>query len=131
MLVDCTAMTKCDVLILRDCAFAVGHLSLSELAQGPGMLLEQLQQLASVFREQQAWRFFSSSVLIVYEGAARAPAEANVCIRLIDFAHAFSLEALCGKQQQQQQACVVSGPDTNFLRGLLGIQDVIEKALVL
>jgi 1D-myo-inositol-tetrakisphosphate 5-kinase/inositol-polyphosphate multikinase len=97
------------------------------------MLLAQLQQLASVLKEQQAWRFFSSSVLIVYEGAARTPAAVNVRIRLIDFAHAFPLNACCGKLQQQGAAAtthVLSGPDMNSYHGLLGIKAAVEEALV-
>jgi 1D-myo-inositol-tetrakisphosphate 5-kinase/inositol-polyphosphate multikinase len=55
----------------------------------------QQQLVADIFfcpvhvQVQRDFLFYSSSVLIVYEGDAEAPEEANVSIRLVDFAHTF------------------------------------------
>jgi 1D-myo-inositol-tetrakisphosphate 5-kinase/inositol-polyphosphate multikinase len=38
---------------------------------------------------QQEFCFYSSSVLIIYEGDAETAEEANVSVRLVDFAHTF------------------------------------------
>ena len=61
--------------------------------------------LASV-QEQREFFFYSSSVLLIYEGDAENMEEANVSIRLVDFAHTFSSE---GKK------------DTNFIAGLRAV----------
>lgn len=57
-------------------------------------------------QEQREFLFYSSSVLLIYEGDAETMEEANVSIRLVDFAHTFSSE---GKK------------DTNFIAGLRAV----------
>lgn len=60
---------------------------------GPNGALAQLQDLVRVFERQTAYRFFSTSVLITYEGAAASASEAAVRLRLVDFAHVFRSDA--------------------------------------
>jgi 1D-myo-inositol-tetrakisphosphate 5-kinase/inositol-polyphosphate multikinase len=63
---------------------------------------------------QRDFIFYSSSVLIVYEGDAATPEEANVSIRLVDFAHTFA----SGGQK-----------DHNFLRGLSALTHRLTHVL--
>ena len=54
---------------------------------------EVARQLADVHQwcvAQRTFRFFSSSVLIAYDGAARPLSASSVRVRLIDFAHAYA-----------------------------------------
>ena len=60
---------------------------------------------------QQDFCFYSSSVLIIYEGDAETAEEANVSVRLVDFAHTFP----SGGQR-----------DTNFLKGLSALMSTLS-----
>jgi hypothetical protein len=130
---------------LNDLAFSspsavcsAGWLRLPDLLLGPGMLLEQLQQLAELAAGQDCWHMFSASLLVVYEGSARTAQEARLATRLIDFAHTFPTAQY--KQQQQQQvfskgevpAASGDGPcgvDENFLAGLCSLIQVLRQVL--
>ncbi|GBG00134.1 inositol polyphosphate multikinase beta-like [Raphidocelis subcapitata] len=78
--------------------------------------LRELRALAALFESQSAYHLYSSSVLLLYEGAARSPAEAHVGVRLIDFAHAFPAGVHPG------------GRDDNFLAGLRGLIAAVAAA---
>jgi hypothetical protein len=56
---------------------------------GPTGAVAQLRSLLSWFHVQQEFHFYSASVLLLYEGDATDAAEANVRVRLVDFAHTF------------------------------------------
>lgn len=60
---------------------------------------------------QQEFCFYSSSVLIIYEGDAETAKEANVCVRLVDFAHTFP----SGGQR-----------DCNFAKGLQALLSTLS-----
>ncbi|BDA44752.1 Inositol polyphosphate multikinase IPK2 [Coccomyxa sp. Obi] len=83
---------------------------------GPNGAFAQLQQLAAWFQLQRDFQFYSSSVLIIYEGDATSAEDANVSIRLVDFAHTFP--------SQGQK-------DFNFLRGLLALSATLSSVLCL
>lgn len=76
----------------------------------------QLRELESWFRHQREFHFYSSSVLILYEGDAACVEDSNVRVRLVDFAHTFTSD---GKR------------DENFLGGLASLicwlEDVVRK----
>ena len=82
-----------------------------------GPLADELRALNRAMERQDEFHFFSTSVLLLYEGAARRPADARPRAALIDFAHAFP------------RAVHAGGPDTNFLFGLRGIIAAIEEVL--
>lgn len=48
-----------------------------------------LQALEAWFARQREFMFYSSSVLIIYEGDAECAEEADVSVRLVDFAHSW------------------------------------------
>src|SRR5262249_33255930 len=50
----------------------------------------QLADVRAWFASQTSLRFFSSSLLVVYDGAPPNGAPATVRVRLIDFAHAYA-----------------------------------------
>jgi hypothetical protein len=72
-------------------------------------VLHQLSLLEDWFMFQSEFRFFSSSILILYEGKATSAAEANVTIRMVDFAHTF---------QHVGNSNDVPTRDENYLEGL-------------
>ncbi len=65
---------------------------------------------------QRDFQFYSSSVLMIYEGDAASAADANVSIRLVDFAHSFPSQG---------------AKDLNFLRGLLALTSTLSSVLCL
>lgn len=65
---------------------------------------------------QRDFQFYSSSVLIIYEGDAESAEEANVAVRLVDFAHTFR-----SKGQK----------DPNFIAGLRAVIKALKNALLL
>lgn len=60
---------------------------------------------------QQEFCFYSSSVLIMYEGDAETAEEANVSVRFVDFAHTFP----SGGQR-----------DGNFIQGLSALTSMLS-----
>lgn len=58
--------------------------------------------------------FYSSSVLIIYEGDAETAQEANVSIRLVDFAHTFSSQG---------------SKDTNFIAGVRAVIKALSNVM--
>jgi 1D-myo-inositol-tetrakisphosphate 5-kinase/inositol-polyphosphate multikinase len=80
----------------------------SDVYGGAGGAVAQLEDLAAWFRLQREFRFYSASVLILYEGDASDAGGAAVRVRLVDFAHTFQTDER-GKG------------DDNFLAGLLSL----------
>lgn len=78
--------------------------------------IAQLQQLEQWFQTQREFFFYSSSVLIVYEGDAESAEEARVTIKLVDFAHTFASD---GRK------------DTNFVAGITALIDGLTNVLTL
>lgn len=78
--------------------------------------IAQLQQLEQWFQTQREFFFYSSSVLIVYEGDAESAEEARVTIKLVDFAHTFASD---GRK------------DTNFVGGITALIDGLTNVLTL
>lgn len=85
-------------------AFATQVRALAAAAAGPG---------------PSAFHCFSSSALLVYDGAAPGLATARPRVRLVDFAHAFPGGAHGG------------GPDGNLAAGLAGLAGALEAAAAL
>ena len=65
-------------------------------------------------QKQREFFFYSSSILIIYEGDAERAEDAKIAIRLVDFAHTFKSD---GKM------------DTNFLAGLRAIIKALSSVL--
>lgn len=78
----------------------------SDVYLAPGGAVDQLRALGNWFENQKEFAFYSSSVLLLYEGDALQAADAKVRVRLVDFAHTLIRQA--GNHQH----------DYNFLGGL-------------
>ncbi len=78
--------------------------------------IAQLQQLEQWFQTQREFFFYSSSVLIIYEGDAESPEQARVTIKLVDFAHTFASD---GRK------------DNNFVAGITALIDGLTNVLTL
>lgn len=76
---------------------------------GPEGVIHQLSLLEEWFSFQTEFRFFSSSILILYEGNASSSSDANVSLRMVDFAHTFHVPG--GLQR-----------DENYLEGLKSLK---------
>ena len=63
---------------------------------------------------QRDFMFYSSSVLIIYEGDAETADEANVSIRLVDFAHTFPSQG---------------SKDTNFIAGVRAVIKALSNVM--
>eukprot|EP00890_Picochlorum_soloecismus_P000422 jgi/Picsp_1/1380/NSC_04859-R1_inositol polyphosphate multikinase alpha len=91
---------------------------------GPDGVVKQLELLEEWFELQTEFKFFSSSILILYEGDATGSSGTNVSVRLVDFAHTF-----CNSQGHEEKSLL----DENFLGGLSALRSrllkVSEKSL--
>lgn len=74
--------------------------------------IAQLLELKTWFQHQQHFRFYSSSILILYEGSAACPEDLNLRVCMVDFAHTFAAE---GKK------------DCNFLEGLTSLIECLRS----
>lgn len=81
----------------------------SDVFGGAEGVIHQLSLLEDWFSLQTEFQFFSSSLLILYEGNAGDWSGANVSVRMVDFAHTFHLQ--CGVQR-----------DENYLEGLRSLK---------
>lgn len=99
------------ILFLYFCIYNTEHgLRPSDVYGGSTGAVAQLQSLLSWFEIQEDFHFYSASILILYEGDAEGSSDANVRVRLVDFAHTFSTED-----------ALVIGKDKNFTRGLKAV----------
>eukprot|EP00803_Ostreobium_quekettii_P007438 evm.model.scf_2245.3 EVM.evm.TU.scf_2245.3 scf_2245:14533-15775(+) len=89
-------------------------LDASNVFGGPFGAIAQLRELEAWFVHQREFLFYSSSVLIVYEGDAACVEDSDVRVRLVDFAHTF-------KSDGQR--------DKNFAEGLSSLMDWLEDAV--
>lgn len=64
---------------------------------------------------QREFFFYSSSILIIYEGDAADPAHSRVSIKLVDFAHTW--------QHRDGQR------DENFISGLRAVIDALTNVM--
>lgn len=111
------------------CSVIVGYLKLSDLLTGPGMLLDKLQQLAALFSRQQCWHFYSTSLLLLYEGAAQTAADARLTVKLIDFAHAFPVVVSQDSSTADDARAGPAGIDENFSEGLNSLLALLRQQL--
>ena len=92
---------------------------------GPNGVIRQLEQIEEWVQLQNEFSFFSSSILVMYEGLSgrRDGSDVqhlpNVSVRLVDFAHTF----VHGYREKDDRP--VDAPrqrDENFLKGLRGFR---------
>lgn len=100
--------------------------------------LKQLGELLSVIEDQSSYRFYNTSLLLIYEGEECENTEgnighddcsstvkdshANVCIRMIDFAHAHY-------NNQSNSPELHNVPDNGYLFGLRSVIRILKETL--
>ena len=63
-------------------------------------LLSQLEHLAAIMSHvTQKWRMWSSSILILYEGAPTFESDLRVSLRIVDFSHAARVEEVMARSR--------------------------------
>ncbi len=82
---------------------------------GEGGLLGKLEDLEQCFERQRGHQFFSSSLLVVYEGGASRGEDLHLQLKVIDFAHAIT---------------VSNARDENFLSGLKSFKSFLLDFVV-
>lgn len=85
-------------------------------------IIERLQTLCETINSLIKYRFYSGSLLIVYDGL---PQTNLIDVRMIDFAHSID-----GSSSDESSASTnLSGPDKNYLFGLERLIDVFREIL--
>ena len=84
----------------------------------------QLQALLSVIRSQSSYRFYSSSLLIIYDGqeTPQTPHGSNVIkvdVRMIDFAHTTY-------KGSWNEHTTYDGPDPGYIFGLENLIQILQ-----
>lgn len=74
------------------------------------LIINQIQHLIDAVKQIDSWRFWATSLLIVFDDTPKAP-----CVRVIDFSNAYSISAI---QQKMQNYEIQNGVDENYLEGL-------------
>ena len=91
-------------------------------------ILHNLHQLRDLISKQNGYRFYSSSLLVLYDGdKTSADANAtvpNTFVRMIDFAH-----TTCPLEGYQTDPIQYSGPDEGYVLGLTSIISVFQSHL--
>jgi hypothetical protein len=89
-------------------------------------LIEQLIQMSAEIKKMPGYRFYGSSLLIVYDGLAPA---ASIKMMLIDFTHCITRSEL--EQNQHDMSYPpehgAQCPDDGFLKGLHTLIDILKK----
>ena len=81
-------------------------------------LLDRLSRLMAVINQLDSYRFFTSSLLVIYDGLDDQSTEIDV--RVIDFAHATY-------RNMSGETTVYTGPDDGFVFGLKSLIELIEE----
>lgn len=84
----------------------------------------QLQALLSVIRSQSSYRFYSSSLLIIYDGQEPPPTPhgtnvSKVDVRMIDFAHTTY-------KGSWNEHTTYDGPDPGYIFGLENLIQILQ-----
>ncbi|KXZ42046.1 hypothetical protein GPECTOR_217g453 [Gonium pectorale] len=89
-----------------------GSLTPADVYGGPNGAVAKIRALQAWFESQRSLCFFAASILVIYEGTATRPEDANVAVRFIDFAHTFARK---GEK------------DENVLAGVKSLADLMER----
>lgn len=80
-------------------------------------VVHKLRDYYNCVSQQDSFRFYSSSLLIIYDGAA---GQAHVNVKAIDFAHTVYPEIAVLQSEPYR------GPDVGYLRGIKSVIDILS-----
>ncbi|XP_037068736.1 inositol hexakisphosphate kinase 1-like [Pollicipes pollicipes] len=92
-----------------------------------GAMIARLSELRDVLQRQHSFRFFTSSLLVIYDGqeprhdVPESSARVDVDVRMIDFAHA--------THKDFDDPVQHSGPDQGFIFGVESLISVLKTVL--
>lgn len=95
-------------------------------------ILYNLHRLRGLIGRQNGYRFYSSSLLLLYDGdqtsdvssATATSTASNTCVRMIDFAH-----TTCPLEGYQTDPIQYSGPDEGYVLGLNSVIGAFQSHL--
>jgi hypothetical protein len=88
----------------------------SQLVQA---FLAELEPILALFKEQEVWRFHSTSLLLMYDATFAGPVP-RVTVKLVDFAHAYlNTGREPGRELQVDEGCILG--ITNLMAALRSI----------
>ncbi|KFD57205.1 hypothetical protein M513_02090 [Trichuris suis] len=85
------------------------------------LVKERLEELNRVISDSPGYRFYSSSLLIIYEGDAYANQSPLIDVRMIDFGH-----STCRNFEEDPQHV---GPDGGYLQGVNSLIQIMRHIL--
>ncbi|KAI9489358.1 hypothetical protein BDB00DRAFT_618613 [Zychaea mexicana] len=89
-------------------------------------LISKIWQLQRIIKSMHGYRFFGSSLLIIYDGADTTK---PVDLRLIDFAHCVTKQELL--QNRARMTCPpeqpIDQPDHGYLKGLMTLMHMLQN----
>jgi len=91
------------------------------------VIITSLRELREMVSRQHSYRFYSSSLLILYDGnqtASGADVAPKVLVRMIDFAH-----TTCSRDGYQSDPIQYSGPDDGYVLGLTSLISAFQSHL--
>jgi len=80
--------------------------------------LEKLKKFNKIIRNATRFRFFGSSLLLIYDGSGHRP---DVEVRMIDFANTCHSSSLAGEEDETPNT-----PDAGYLKGLQSLIDILN-----
>ena len=94
-------------------------------------ILRNLHQLKDLISKQNGYRFYSSSLLLLYDGdqtstrsSSAASATSSTCVCMIDFAH-----TTCPLEGYQTDPIQYNGPDEGYVLGLNSLIEAFQSHL--
>jgi len=88
--------------------------------------IEKLRKLYDAIQKIPNYRFFGSSLLMIYDGDLSAREENYVDLKMIDFAHTYKLD---GADNVDSDEANPSSPDEGYLLGLNSLMTVLTEIL--
>jgi len=96
------------------------------------IIITNLKELREMVSRQHSYRFYSSSLLILYDGDKTTPTHSvtgadtapKVLVRMIDFAH-----TTCSRDGYQSDPIQYSGPDEGYVLGLTSLISAFQSHL--
>eukprot|EP00761_Pharyngomonas_kirbyi_P003354 gb/GECH01003358.1/.p1 GENE.gb/GECH01003358.1/~~gb/GECH01003358.1/.p1 ORF type:complete len:348 (+),score=93.62 gb/GECH01003358.1/:1-1044(+) len=93
-------------------------------------LLDHLHDIQSMFQKQTQLRFYSSSLLIIYEGCPNVDHPPSVDLRMVDFAHVYSTSSEDIQYYGlHDHPSIQPGYDRGYLYGLKNLIQQLSKLI--